>query len=608
VLVASLDRPVRLRPLYHRMPTSVVVVATYFLISIFGFWPVLSGISRQRFSYDVQDFTLAVWGVGWVPHALAHGLNPFFSESIFVPTGVNLAQNVAAPFLGLIAAPVTLAFGPLVAADVLMVLAMPLSATAAFVVLRKWQVWPPAAALGGLIYGFSPYMVGQGVGHPALLFLPLPPFIALTVVNILQRRGSPGRLGIQLGLLVAAQYLISQEVLATVAILTITAVVCVAIRYRAGLREMIRAASRPFGIALVVAMVLLAYPIGMMIAGPQHATGTTFPTNNRYHNDLLSFVLAGPLQKVSMGMGSSPGLGAINATEAGSYIGIPLLILVGFFAWKSRRSPRMQLAVALLLGTGLFSLGPHLAVGGRLTHIPLPFIVVDHVPLLDNLLPSRLSFELGSCVAAVVAFGLDDMRRRPARTRVHSTDGQRRVRARSAVVATVTLAVLVATQLPRWPYETIPAQGAPAALNRAIPEGNPIAITYPYDTAATPWPMLWQAEAGFSFRLLGGYAYHPGPSGGGTVLPNLMSPRGLQQFLSGQEGVKLYGPPLPVSPDLVATARATLTKYHVRLVIVDRSTRGSGPVIELFNDAIGPARFTSGQFSLWSDWPNPSHR
>ena len=96
---------------------------------------------------------------------IAHGLNPFFTNSMFVPTGVNLAQNTASPLLGLIGSPLTEAFSPLVSTNVLMVLAMPISATAAFVVFLKWNVWLPGAALGGLAYGFSPYMVGQGTAH-----------------------------------------------------------------------------------------------------------------------------------------------------------------------------------------------------------------------------------------------------------------------------------------------------------------------------------------------------------------------------------------------------------------------------------------------------------
>ncbi|MHB1519256.1 MAG: hypothetical protein ACYCVN_13740 [Acidimicrobiales bacterium] len=47
-----------------------------------------------------------------------------------------------------------LVLSPIVAANVLTVLAIPVSASAAVEVLRKWSVWPPAAAIGGLMYGF----------------------------------------------------------------------------------------------------------------------------------------------------------------------------------------------------------------------------------------------------------------------------------------------------------------------------------------------------------------------------------------------------------------------------------------------------------------------
>ena len=197
----------QLPPMWRRALLPTAVVATYLVLGLVAYWPVLPGISNRLFGQGT-DYVLSAWFIGWVPHAIAHGLNPFFTNAMFVPTGVNLAQNTASPLLGLLGAPLTEAFSPLVTTNVLMVLAMPVSATAAFVVLRKWKVWLPGAALGGLVYGFSPYMVGQGADHLVFTFVPIPPFIALTIVSILQRKGSPWRLGLQLGLLVVAQYLI----------------------------------------------------------------------------------------------------------------------------------------------------------------------------------------------------------------------------------------------------------------------------------------------------------------------------------------------------------------------------------------------------------------
>ena len=142
-----------------------------------------------------------------------------------------------------------------------------------------------------------PTWSARASAHVELIFVPLPPFIALTVASILQSRGSSRWLGIQLGLLVVAQYLISPEVLATVAILTVAAVACVAIRHPANVPEMIRTVpGRWVSLSSVVA-VLLAYPVWMMLAGPQHFTGPALPTTNPLHNDLLSFLVPGPCRR-----------------------------------------------------------------------------------------------------------------------------------------------------------------------------------------------------------------------------------------------------------------------------------------------------------------------
>lgn len=335
------------------------VIGVYLMLGALAYWPVLPGISGRLFGLN-GDFTQSVWFISWVPHALAHGLNPFFSNAIYTPVGANLAQNTASPLLGLLTAPLALVLSPLVIGNLLLVLAMPVSATAAFVVLEKWGVWGPAAALGGLIYGFSPYMVGQGLGHPELMFLPLPPFIAMTIVSILQTRASPRRLGIQLGLLVTAQFLISPEVLGVVLVLSLVAVIYTVIRHPSSVSATARTMARPMTIGFGVSIVLLAYPVWMLIAGPEHFAGPTVPLLNPCYNDALSFAVHGTLQRISFGMpvSWSGTQSTFYPTEAGGYIGIPVLLVTGFLAWRSRRSPRMQLSVALLVTAACSRLVP----------------------------------------------------------------------------------------------------------------------------------------------------------------------------------------------------------------------------------------------------------
>ena len=591
---------------------SVAVVLAYLALGMIAYWSAIPDFTGRLAGSD-GDFIQSVWFIGWIPHALDHWLNPFFSNAMYAPTGLNLAQNTASPFLGLLTYPISRLAGPLASANLLMVLAMPMSATAAFVVLRKWNVWGPAAALGGAIYGFSPYMVGQGLDHVELIFIPIPPFIALTIEAILHHRGNPRRLGIQLGALVVVQYLISPEVMADVALLSIAALVCIAVRNPAAWRMMARDALEPMTIAIGVVAVALAYPLWMLLAGPQRYTGPTQSLSSFYYNDLLSFVIPGPLQRVSFGMESQWGgpLGAIQPVEDGGYIGIPLLLLAAAFAWRWRRRARMQLTVVLLAVSGLLTLGSSLHVGGHATHVPLPFTVLKHIPLLNDIQPSRISFATSAFIAAVIAFGLDDWHLRQSRAQDATVRAGRWHVTAAPLLATLTLIALVVSQFPSWPY---PPEGSTTALpvnvERAIPPGNPITIAYPYTEFFVFEPLLWQSASGYKFSILGGYARHSNAKGSGAGFsgsPIPMNPPELQQFLLTNDNLELNfpkGPSAqvaapPITPRLLKATRTALLRYRVRVAIVDRTFGWAMPVLKLFHDVLGPPNYTLDGFSLW---------
>jgi hypothetical protein len=79
-----------------------------------------------------------------------------------------------------------------------------------------------------------------------------------------------------------------------------------------------------------------------------------------------------------------------------------------------------------------------------------------------------------------------------------------------------------------------------------------------------------------------------------------MNPPGLDLFLEGQEGYNHYLPPLPISPALLSTIRTSLVRTDIRLVVVDRSVKGAGAVIDLFTDLLGPPDISYGTFTAWA--------
>ena len=136
-----------------------------------------------------------------------------------------------------------------------------------------------------------------------------------------------------------------------------------------------------------------------------------------------------------------------------------------------------------------------------------------------------------------------------------------------------------------------------------------MAVTYPYTNYPYLQPMIWQTNSGFAFRTLGGYARHSNVHGNGAgssrsrwILPDCNS----FSSVSNSWPIRWSTPfvsarsfPAPTGSDLVATTRTTLVKYRVRLVIVDRSMRESGPVVRLFETILGPPRITTVQYSVW---------
>ncbi len=586
----------RRRAISRPLLFDVVVVAVYVVLGLVAFAPNWPWTSTRLFGTKTgADAVLCTWFLAWVPHALAHGINPLFSNALYAPLGVNVAQNTATPLLGVLTGLVAPVLSPVARGNLVTVMALPVSASAAYVVLRKWEVWSPAAAIGGLVYGFSPFMLQPADGHPFLVFLPLPPFIALTLVSIVRRTGSPRRLGLELGLLLAAQFLIAPEIFVMCIILSALVLITVGLRQRAQVVERCRNMLRPLATAAVVTALLIVIPAWMYEFGPRHFTGPVHPISGPYYNDLLSFIHPGPPQRLSLGI---PPLHGLPAASQG-YIGIPFLIVAIGLAWRSRHTSRMQVALLLTVWAYILSLGTHLSIEGHLSKIPMPFDVVVRLPLFDNILPSRFSFATGLGLGAVTAFGLDDLRdpARPVLGGRHlalpsvSSAGRR-----GSVACAVVLAALVVSQLPRWPYESQPIRELPAQIRVALPQGNPVAVTYPYPSSMNAEAEVWQMQDGFSFRLIGGYALQPAANGRASLAPNPTSPPDLALYLENLES-HINKPP---TERLVTATRAALANDDVRLVVVDQAARGGALALTLFERALGGPKVRSGSFALWS--------
>ena len=334
----------------RRRATTIVCLCAYLALGFLANLPVwLHGPSTVTICGGCGDNGQEVWFLALVAHAVAHGSNPLFTNWVNYPWGANLMDNTAMPLAGVIGAPITLLLGPVLAYSVLFTAAFAGSAAAAFFALSRYVSWIPAAFAGGLLYGFSPFMVGQGLGHLFLILAPLPPLILVCLDDIVvRRRHRWWAAGGALGLLAACQMLISTELLAMFGLMAVIGLVVLGLARRDLARERWRRVGASLAAASIVFAALAAFPLYVMVLGPAHITGPIHPVKvlAGLSTDLLGVVAPGSNQHFSLGLAattdtwvhfaSGKGVPVPDVGENGGYIGLPLLafLLAGLYRFR----------------------------------------------------------------------------------------------------------------------------------------------------------------------------------------------------------------------------------------------------------------------------------
>ena len=270
-----------------------LVVGSYLVLAVIVYWQAWSSGVGSHLQLGGDQFA-NVWYLRWTPFALLHGHDPLFTDYANYPFGVNLVTNTSAPLLGLLGMPVTLVAGSIATFNVLSTAALAGSATAGYAFARRFTDWRPAAWVGGLLYGFSPYQIGQASGHLNLTFVVLPPLILLVLHEVVVRQAwSPRRAGVTLGLLVTAQFFVSSEILASTIVIGTVCLVTVVIIGRHSVADRIGAPSSARPGRRCVAAVLLAYPVWFALRGPGSISGPIQLVPEAYRADLFGLVYPG---------------------------------------------------------------------------------------------------------------------------------------------------------------------------------------------------------------------------------------------------------------------------------------------------------------------------
>ncbi len=580
----------------HPAVRQLAILGCYLASGVAVTWPRADYLVSHRLP-ATRDAAAFVWGFWWLAHQVAHLGNPWSTGYLAAPVGTQLGLHTLMPLEGVVMAPVTMAFGPSAAYNLLSAAMPGLLCYAAYRAARLWL--PPAGAIAaGGFFGLSGMLTWRSWYHLNLaagaVFLPL----TLAAAVRLRRRPS-SRPAVILGLILAGSLLTDAESAVMAGILAMLVLAPWLVR-RPGWAK-VRAAGAAAGAAALAAAPQLAAvawqaatggasvsarllgqsytrygipPAGLFAPSPRVADFGLAGLGAIYYRDGVTYQTIGH-RYLPVGEGT-PMFGVVLAT---------LAVLGLLLAW---RRPSARLLALGWLGAAALALGPVLRVGGH-TYIPaarmldgarvsavLPYTWFVQIPGLSGFREAGRLAELGLLPAALLA---------------GATVGWLRQHA-SFTLAAPALAVVAAAGLLEagWPGN-LPAAAEPAtyrvavmptalpALDRPLADSRPgsIVVDFPFGicgglpTYGAQFPPQAQvlATADGHPRAVGFIARVPGP---------VIAAISRHAFYAGL--VRIWRGLTRNSPAQVAAARSDARAMNVGWVLVwpQQHVQGGKPV------------------------------
>jgi hypothetical protein len=500
-----------------RVRGHLLVAALYFVMALLLWWPlplrILTHVpGSDTWAFDEYTF---VWNLWWFRHALLDlGSNPLHSDYIFYPLGIDLILYTYNILNAAIALPLLDWLGPVLASNLILIGMTVLSGWGTWLLVR-WLLartlhvdgpvaW--AAAWGaGALYTFGAYRaIYAALGHYDLVSTGFIPLFTLFFLKTFWGNGLPARAwrerrywtpALLAGIFMAGALL--NEMIFGV-FLAMLGLILLALTWR-------RRAPGWIGrmMVAVLAAALLWAPVGIPVVRALLSADyvlTGWGDALKLSADFLSFVsptalhpLWGPdwvqeLRNVQVNV-VAPGTSRFSDVNT-VFVGISTFLLCSLAIVRFGR-------VVGAWGAGLLtflvlSLGPVLQVGGRylwsfdnvlpggqLTAIPMPFILLHYIPIVQgNRASNRFSVVLLLCAAVLVGYALWWIGHEFGRRARNGTAG--------AMLAGGLGALLLVEQL-----------SLPLPLTDArVPRGYDVIADDPDDVAVLTLPLGWRNSFG----------------------------------------------------------------------------------------------------------------
>jgi hypothetical protein len=573
--------------------TGLLLSLCYIAVAAFLTWKLLLHPVTSVLAGNPYDQFYFEWQLTAVEHALTHFQNPLFTHAMNAPDGMNLAANPQIIGPAAVLTPITFLFGAPVSFALLTTFNLAATAITWRWFLRRHVVRTETAAfVGGLFMGFSPSMISHSLAHPNLAGQWLVPLILAGVLRLREPEHRV-RNGIVLGVLIAAQVFVGEELLLLTAMgFALFFVAYIAQRPRESWAE---AATflRGVGVAILTAGALLAYPLSFQFFGPMSFKGIPFDIAY-YSADLKSYAVYPNLELWGDPAKLDPL--APGGTEQAALVGWALLLVVTLLTmWLIRSVAVRALLIAALLLVVL-SIGPTpvfdhntiswwwwpLPSNGVWTHI-------QNLPLFSSSLPIRSALAVSWIIGILLALGLD-------RAVLHPRQVLRGVVFGSVAAALIPLIPRVFDTSPRTP---IPQYFTSDAWKECVSPGHDTIVGVPLSDGGDRTNQTWSTAADTGFNIPQGPVMAPTSATDKQVAWGKNNVLWTAQWLSYI--YKNGGDATPaINPSIQNRVKLDLDTWQANCVVMADGTQNLAAIKNFLDQAIAPGKL-EGNVVVWKE-------
>ncbi len=542
----------------QRGSTTPWIALAYVLLTLILTYPTvayfLSAIPGDSFD-GWQNF----WNLWWIRQAvLREHRHPFFTDMLYHPTGVSLLFHTLNPFNGVTSLPVQLAAGLFAAYNAIVFFSFAIGGLGSYLLTRYTlrhtrepaRTW--AAFLAGVVYTFSPFHFAHLLGHMQVFSLEWIPFYVLYFWRGVDRarHGSLTWRDVALPALFLVLIALCDWYFVLYSLLfTVLAWLYLFWRKRLTWRVVTWTAAVVGLFALILSPLL--WP---MIAEARRYDFMVPPPEQAYilSADLLAFLTPNEFHPL---WGQAAARFARRFTSPVSehtvFAGyVPLLL----GAWGIRRGGRPRGFWALAaFSFALLAMGPALHVAGRPLPIPLPYALLQHLPIVRiTRSVSRFDVMVMLALGVLAAMGLAALMCPPGPSEPRNDAKASKEVIRPHLIALTTVTLTLFEFLPA-PYPISPPD-TPSWYERLAEE--------PGDFAILNLPMNWDRPGYLLYQTVHGKRLTVG-------YISRDDPRTLTERVPVLQQLRHLGPDV-IGQDLGQIGRSVLNWLNVRYVVLDR--------------------------------------